>query len=177
MTKEEQLNQPEVHLPSGYRSIEQLPNASYVTPDQLPWLARPQELSTVRCTLQGGETFLLASAVGTHPDLVKAANSMTSQQGKNTNNMLYSRLAGFVSNGYSSPQVSSCDTMPIPTFVLRNNGGQRVYFAMLSSPDSEERLFIKLAVCDKNHQQNVMDVIDTKKTPGHMRYLRRRGGH
>lgn len=175
MTAEQSFT-PETNLPSGYQSVEQLSEPSRLTPDQLPWLDGPTEISTVRCTLQGGETFLFASAVGTHPDLVAAANKMTSQQDKNTNNMLYSRLAGFVSNGYTSPQVSSCDTMPIPSFVLRNNGGQRVYFSMITSANSTDRLFIKLAACDKNNQQKVINVINTTTGAREKRALKAKGG-
>lgn len=172
---QEHLQTQELRLPSGYSSVEQLPQKSLVSPEQLPWLDSPVELSTVRCTLQGGETFLFASAVGTHADLIAAASKMTTQQDKNTNNMLYSRLAGFVSDGFSSPLVSAFNSLP-GGLAMSNRGGQRVYLTMASRPDSPERLFIKVAACDKNNQGKVINVIDRVSSDKKSRILRNRGG-
>lgn len=158
------------HLPSGYSRVEQLETTSQITERELPWLSQGVQLSTVRCTLNSGNTFLLASAVSTHRALVEAADRMNAQQDRNTNNMFYSRIAGFVENNFTpSAQVNTFPEMTgLPTFCLRNEGGQRVYFSVLSNPQTSERLIIKLAACDKENQHRVLKVIDTKSSRSHL---------
>lgn len=108
--------------------------------------------------------FLLASAVGTSDKLIEAANGMTKQQRENADNMFYSRIPEVVCRGYS-PNV---ETLPSPVtkfsiHVMRNKGGQRVYFARVMLGIPEEQVtgptILRLAVCDKNKQALVMSVL------------------
>lgn len=161
----EQITQT-INTPSGYESSHGLQERATVDGNTLPWLDRPQELSVSQCTLQSGETFLLASAVGTSPRLVEAANAMTDSQRQNVDNMFYSRIPTVVSKGYS-PSVGSIPTpvTDFPIHVMRNKGGQRVYFARVNLGLKEEQTsgptVVRLAVCDKNKQGVVMSVLST----------------
>jgi hypothetical protein len=157
------------NLPSGYESSESLNRDVRIDGDTLPWLSEPYNVSLSRCTLQTGETFLIASVIGTNPKLIEAANGMNEGQQRNTDNMLYSRIPTFLSQGYS-PAV---ETMPdpitnFPIGVMRNKGGQRVYFARIRLGVPEEDIsgptIIKLAVCDKNKQAKVMSALSGMST-------------
>lgn len=157
------------NLPSGYRSVEQLPQPARIDGTVLPWLRDVYDLSLAHCELDNGASFLLASAVGTHPDLVKAAEAMNDHEQRSTNNMFYSRLASFVDSGHS-PQVETLPepSTPFPVRVMRNKSGQRVYFAVprlvvpstVERPQpSEEPVVIRLGACDKNKQKLVVPVL------------------
>lgn len=157
----EQPTRPE--LPSGYTEARSLEVPLKISPEQFPWLDKPQDLQLARCTLQDGESFYLASAIGTHPKLVESAEGMNPHQKRNTDNMFYSRVPEVVKQGFSH----HAETMPEPTtafaiFVLRNRGGQRVYFARptLELPQGMEKLplIIRLGACDKNQQGKTLSV-------------------
>jgi hypothetical protein len=151
-------------MPSGYEASQGLQEKAIIDKDILPWLADPRELAVSECTLQSGKTFLLASAIGTNPKLIEAAKSMTSGQRQNTDNMFYSRIPAIVSNGYS-PNIESMPSpvTDFPILVMRNNGGQRVYFARvnlgLSKEQTDSPTILRLAVCDKNRQSVVISVL------------------
>jgi hypothetical protein len=172
----EQLVLPISTMPSGYETSYGLRETTVVDANVLPWLTEPRELSVSMCTMQSGEAFLLASAVGTSPKLVDAANGMTERQQRNTDNMFYSRVPEVVSRGYS-PNV---ETMPspatdFPIYVMRNPGGQRVYFARIALGIAEEKdtgpTIVRLAVCDKNTQGKVMSVLSGMSDRGNRRRL------
>jgi hypothetical protein len=151
-------------IPSGFESASQLPETAFVDGDILPWMAdREAELTVAHVTLQGGGDFYLASAVGTHDKLVKAANALSGQQQQNVDNMLYARLPSFVRDGHAS----NIETLPSPSTgfpirVMRNHGGQRLYFAQADMPMSNgnrEQVFLRLGVCDKSSQALVLGVL------------------
>ena len=151
-------------LPSGYIESEALDHSLILDTNTLPWLRESEtEIALSRCTLQGGETFLLGSVINTHPYLVEAASAMTPQQSQNCNNMFYSRAAGFVQNGLHSNNVSTMAeaSTPFSTHVMRNNGGQRVYFGVLRDTETNEPILLKLGVCDKNKQAKVARVLSS----------------
>ena len=159
----EQVN-PTISMPSGYESSHGLQERATVDGNTLPWLNQPQELAVSQCTLQSGETFLLASAVGTSPKLVEAANGMTDKQRQNTDNMFYSRIPAVVSKGYSpSIEIMPSPVTDFPIHVMRNKGGQRVFFARVNLGLPEEQTLgptiVRLAVCDKNKQSLVVSVL------------------
>ncbi len=156
-------------MPSGYESSMLLEAKAMVDERTLPWLKEPVELSVSECQLQGGDRFLVASAVGTHPKLVEAADAMTEGQKQNTDNMFYSRIPEVISKGFSP----SVETMPKPSIdfpihVMRNNGGQRVYFARIGLGLEQEQnlgpVVVRLSVCDKNKQGLVMKVLSGFKS-------------
>lgn len=155
-----------IKTPSGYESSHGLQERATVDSNTLPWLDQPQELAVSQCTLQSGETFLLASAVGTSPKLVEAANGMTDKQRHNTDNMFYSRIPSIVSKGYSpSIEIMPSPVTDFPIHVMRNKGGQRVYFTRVNLGLPEEQAsgptIVRLAVCDKNKQSVVVSVLSS----------------
>lgn len=157
----------ESRLPSGYESTQSLEHPLTIGPDVLPWLKEPYHLAVAECTLSSGETFYLASAIGSHPKLIQAAEAMTDDQRVNTDNMLYSRLPNLLSDGYH-PHIeaypSPATSFPIKT--MRNNGGQRVYFSRLTHSqgpgDEPKPLILRLAACDKNKQGLIFSVLGNK---------------
>jgi hypothetical protein len=161
----EQLEQPTLNpnLPSGFLHVESYPEAALVSDDQLPWLDGSAKLSLASCEVQNGQTFLLANAVGTHPNLIAAAESMNGQQQKSVNNMFYSRIQSFVENGHA-PNVETMNNQAteFPIHVMRNKSGQRVYFGLATlqgESGSSLPVVIRLGACDKNKQGLVMSVL------------------
>jgi hypothetical protein len=155
---------PSDNLPSGYLAAEQLPEHLTVDTELLPWLREPHELTVAKCDIDGGTSFYLASVVGSHRRLIAAAEGMTDDQKQITDNMFYSRIAGFVQNGHA-PNV---DTLPkpatdFPIHVMRNKGGQRAYFGIpllpLKPGEQPVPVVLRLGVCDKNKQGEVMKVL------------------
>jgi hypothetical protein len=160
------INNP--NLPSGFLTVEQYPHEAVLTEVVLPWIARGQEtrVAIAECSLQNGQTFLLASAIGSHPKLVEAANAMTQQQSEIANNMFYSRIQTYLDQGHA-PNI---ETMPevgtnFPIKVMRNKGGQRVYFGLarvtLSDGSEDMPVVLKLGSCDKNKQGLVTSVLSS----------------
>lgn len=161
-------------LPSGYLAVEQLAERPVVDAQMLPWLSGPVDLGVTRCTLANGETFLLASAVGTSPKLVSAAESMTDHQKRIADNMFYSRLPTFIMNGHANNvETMASPSTPFPIKIVRNPGGQRVYFGVigLSVGRAPERTVIRLGVCDKNRQAAVLAVLSRKNDRENRRKL------
>lgn len=161
MSVEQQPTTPQ--LPSGFEAVRALQEYALVDETVLPWVDGQVELSLAECRLANGESFILANAVGTHPKLVAAAEAMTDQQQTNVNNMFYSRIQTYVEQGYA-PNIES---MPapgtgFPIKVMRNQGGQRVYFGMtnlLLTSGETRPVVMRLAACDKNKQSSVTSVL------------------
>src|SRR6266704_3036948 len=137
-------------LPSGYAHAEQLAEPLLVNGDALPLLRKEQSLTVARCILQSGEALLLASAIRTNDKLVKAAESLSPQQRRNADNMMYSRLPELVLSGYAS----NVETLPDPVTqspikVMRNQGGQRLYLTSVTLPGAEPpaSVFVRVGVC------------------------------
>ncbi len=156
-------NNPE-NLPSGYLSSEQLDAHPVIDSQTLPWLKEPMELSIAKVTVEGGDSYLMASAVSSHKRLVEAAQGLTDHQRQITDNMFYSRLPSFIKNNFAN-NVETLVKMnaPFPVHVMRNKGGQRVYFGMplitLEEGQEPEPVILRLAVSDKNKQGEVMKVL------------------
>lgn len=158
---------PRPNLPDGIRHAEQLRQGVTVGPETLPWVQKgAYEMSITKVTAEDGTEFLLGSAVDSHPRLQKAAEAMDDHQRGITDNMFYSRIAGFVDKGFST----AIETVPkestnFPIHVMRNKGGQRVYFGVPrinidpSTPDVKEPVVIRLGVCDKNKQGETLKVL------------------
>jgi hypothetical protein len=155
------------NLPSGYISAEQLPAPLQLGHDMLPWIGEGETaaINLTRCTLTSGVEFLVGSALKTHDRLAKAAQGMNEQQQRNCDNMFYSRVAGYIEGGLQSSNVENMpDTAaPFAIKVLRNNGGQRVYFGLFTTPGTGDLpVVLRLAACDKERQVQVMKIISGK---------------
>lgn len=140
----------------------------------LPWISEPVELlggALVTMRDEKCPPFIVRSAVGTNKRLEGAAQAMTEQQSANANNMFWSRIGPFVRDGYQ-PHV---ETMPhpatnTPIHVMRNNGGQRVYFMSSKEPDGTV-VVTRLGVCDKNKQRQVLKVLSGTGDKENMRKM------
>lgn len=160
-----QIEQLNLTLPSGYEASESLDQIVKIDNTTLPWLKEPFEMTVSKCRLDSGREFLIASAIGTHSNLIEAAQGMNDGQRKATDNMFYSRLPEIILNQYS-PNVETLEN-PItkfPIFVMRNKSGQRVYFARIQLDDLAEQqqlgpTNVRLAVCDKNKQKKALSVL------------------
>lgn len=160
---------PNPNLPSGYVRVEHLQAPVTINDETLPWLQGDYDLAVAQCELQDGTNFYLASAVGTHDKLVTAAEAMNDHQQRSVNNMFYSRIASFITDGHS-PQIetTSGPSTPFPIKVMRNKSGQRVYFGVINASIGAEQngqessvvpIVLRLGVCDKNKQAMVMSVL------------------
>jgi hypothetical protein len=156
-------------LPSGYLKTEAIRQPFVLTEADMPWLKEDTAFGLTKCTLQSGKEFLLGSALRTHKDLVSAAEAMTEQQQSNCNNMFYSRVAGMVDGNMNAQNTDSFPN-PATTFpirVLRNKGGQRVYFGMLRDQATDMPIVLRLAACDKNKQAQVTRVLNEQSAGYH----------
>lgn len=167
VARESYQQQVEVGLPSGYLQAERIPFSAELGYEVLPWIDTPQELSVARCVVQGGIEFYLASAVGTHPNLVKAAEGLNEHQQRNVNNMMYSRLPGYVQN-HHGPNIETLrkPATDFPVRVMKNQGGQRFYFATPELPFSDgsnHPVVLRLGACDKNRQELVLSVLSAER--------------
>jgi hypothetical protein len=157
------------NIPSGYTEVTRHSEQLVLGPESIPWLDEPAKFDMVLCKLQGGSEFLLASALKTHDELMDNAEAMTEQQSESSNNMFYSRVAGYIQNGNNSPLV---ETFPnpatsFPIKVLRNKSGQRVYFGVMKDEASDRTIVLKLGACDKNKQDNVTGVLTSSSRRTH----------
>lgn len=151
-------------LPSGYLKTEMVSEPLVLTGAEMPWLNEDMNFGLTKCTLQSGKEFLLGSALRTHKDLASAAESMTEQQQANCNNMFYSRVAGLIDGNMTSNSVESFPgaATSFPIRVLRNKGGQRVYFGMMNDNATGLPIVLRLGACDKNKQAQVTGVFNSK---------------
>ncbi len=151
-------------MPPGIVSSEMLPGRFALPEGTLPWVDGPYELTLARCDAGDGTSYLLGSAVGSHRNLESAAEAMTEKQSRNANNMFTSRLATFIRDG----QAPNVDLLPKPVtdfniHVMRNNGGQRVFFGITEVTVAEgsppEPVVLRLGACDMNKQGQVIRVL------------------
>lgn len=166
MSQEQTPVQP--NLPPGILASEQVIPAYTVDESVLPWVEDLYSFSIARCDVGDNTEFLLGSVIDSSKRLRQAAEGMTEHQRGITDNMFYSRIAGFIQGG----QASNVDTLPssatpFPIHVMRNQGGQRVYFGVprlqLVEGEDPQPVVIRLAVCDKNKQVLVMRVLSGAK--------------
>lgn len=179
MSSIEQSPEQNNGLPSGYVKAEQLPNPVEIDENVLPWLEGPYALYVAACELIDGTQFLTGSVVGSSNKLIHAAEGMTDKQRTITDNMFYSRIAGYMQNGGQSSGVESVPKAKtdFAVHVMRNNGGQRVYFGVanlkLNKDDADTRpVVLRLAVCDKNRQGDIFKVLTKTKERERMQKMR-----
>lgn len=168
MSNQEQAPAPKQFAHESIAAAEQVAPLT-VGQGELPWLSEPVELGAVLVTMRD-ETcpkFIVASAIGTNRRLTSAAEGMTDRQRENTDNMFWSRVSTFVRDGFHS----RVETMPDPVterpmHVMRNSGGQRVYFNIRRAEDGTP-IVTRLGVCDKNRQSPVLKVLSSASDKAH----------
>ena len=125
--------------------------------EDIPWLETPVhkvELVTMR---HGSVEFLFGSAVE-GKKLKKAAGRLNEYRSELCNQLLNSHLPQFAEGFH--PRVSTLGNAIThqPIFYVGNNGGQRLYFMRFGRIENKP-VIVKIAVCDKSDQGQVLSVL------------------
>lgn len=151
-------------IPSGYREVSHGLTAE-VGPEQIPWMDGQRQITLARFVPQGGREFYLGHAVS-GKKLLRAAQRLDEHRSTLVDNMFYASLPQYAETGYS-PAVrtvlNSVGERRINYFA--NPGGQRVYFMRMDDvlgPDNKTPVIVKVAVCDKSDQVEVLTVLTNK---------------
>lgn len=148
-------------IPSGYREVSHGLTAE-VGPELIPWLEGPRPITLARFVPQGGREFYLGHAVS-GKKLLRAAQRLDEHRSTLVDNMFYAALPEYVSTGHSPAVrnvVNSIGYRRINYFA--NPGGQRVYFMRMDDllgPENKSPVIVKVAVCDKSDQVEVLSVL------------------
>lgn len=148
-------------IPSGYREVSHGLTAE-VGPEQIPWMEGQRQITLARFVPQGGREFYLGHAVS-GKKLLRAAQRLDEHRSTLVDNMFYAALPGYVSTGHSPAVrnvVNSIGDRRINYFA--NPGGQRVYFMRMDDllgPENKSPVIVKVAVCDKSDQVEVLSVL------------------
>lgn len=149
------------NLPSGIKEAKKSGIFAEIDQNTLPWLDQKTKTELTLVTLASGEKFYLGSAIRGKA-LTDAASSLNPHYQNLTDSLLYAHLPEFVINEYSPTvkQVANGRTDK-PTYYCGNKGGQRVYFVRQPNINNSPCI-IRVAVCDKNKQEDVLSVLTTK---------------
>ena len=132
---------------------------------EVPWLPEEYyEAPLVRMRV-GSSQFLFGSAIRGQA-LVDAANQLDSHRSQICNNLIHTHVPSYA-EGYN-PHVTLVKNSraKFPTFEIRNKGGQRVFFMRLADNLDNMPVIVKIAVCDKAREKQVLTTIttDSKKS-------------
>jgi hypothetical protein len=151
-------------IPSGYKEVSQGVKAQ-IGPEQVPWLSEQQDIQLARFVPQGGREFYLGHAVRSKK-LVKAAQKLDEHRSTIIDNMFYASLPDYVGTGYSPAVRTVLNSVGNKNiFYFANPGGQRVYFMRMDEllgPENKTPVIVKVAVCDKSDQVDVLTVLTNK---------------
>ena len=131
----------------------------------VPWLPEEYfETHLVRMRV-GSSQFLFGSAIRGRA-LVDAANQLDTHRSQICNNLINTHLPSHTDSFNPHVRRVKNSRAIFPTFEIGNPGGQRVFFMRLA--DSFDRLpvIVKIAVCDKARENQVLATIttDSKKS-------------
>lgn len=151
-------------LPSGFEKVRRSEQSLIVSQKDFPWLAQEsRSISLVEITLAGSDNqrFFYGSAI-LGKELTEAADQLDKHRSKIANNLLYSHLPEFIRSG-SHPYIKLVHD-PVterPIYNVYNKGGQRVYFMRFDKLQGIP-VIIRVAVCDKDRQAQVLGVFTTQ---------------
>lgn len=123
--------------------------------NEIPWLPQDEEIQLKRRILPDGQEFLLASLIR-GKKLIDAANKLDRKGKHVTDNLLNSFLAEFLRSPHSKVVTQAITRKPI--YYVGNPAGQRVYLMRFGSIEGLP-IFLRLAVCDKVGQPQVLSVL------------------
>lgn len=157
-----------VNIPSGYLEVKRSEQILKLNSQDIPWASqtdsqgKPLEGFTIPLAsvkVQGLENeFLLGSFISS--DLLRrAAQALDEHRSAIANKLFYAHLPHFLQEGKTERVVNARTDQPV--FYFKNNGGQRVYF-MKFEVDGQTAI-IRIAVCDKAEEENVLATITTQK--------------
>jgi dipeptidyl aminopeptidase/acylaminoacyl peptidase len=161
-------------IPSGYQEVSHGLTAQ-IGPEQIPWLEGQRQITLARFVPQGGREFYLGHAVS-GKKLLRAAEKLGPYRSSLIDNMFYASLPQYTETGFS-PAVRSI-VNPVGDRRINyfaNPGGQRVYFIRMDDllgPENKTPVIVKVAVCDKTDQLDVLTTI----TEGNRTFMKKRSG-
>lgn len=151
-------------LPSGFKEVRMSELSLSLASSDLPWLGQASlQRPLAEITLAGndGQKFLYGSAI-LGKDLVGAADQLDKHRSGITNNLFYSHLPEFIKSG-THPYIKMVHDASTerPIYNIYNKGGQRVYFMRFDKLQGMP-VILRVAVCDKDRQAQVLGVLTTQ---------------
>lgn len=151
-------------LPSSFQEVRKSEQSLAVSQKDLPWLEQESHsIPLVEITLAGSDRqrFFYGSAI-LGKALVEAAKQLDKHRSGITNNLLYSHLPEFIrSNNHPYIKLVHDPATERPIYNVYNKGGQRVYFMRFDKLQGIP-VIIRVAVCDKDRQAQVLGMITTR---------------
>lgn len=130
--------------------------------EDLPWLDQQEvRVSLGKISLPGGISFFYGDMVY-GKKLTEAKSQLDEHRKRIADNLLFSHLPGFVRDGYH-PYIKQVDGRVThrPIYNVYNKGGQRVYFMRFDTLQGIP-VIIRIAVCDKAREDEVLSVITSR---------------
>lgn len=151
--------------PVRLREAERVDNKVRLQKSEVPWLPEVYyETHLVRMRI-GTSQFLFGSAIRGRA-LVDAANQLDTHRSQICNNMIYTHVPSYAEGYNPHVRLVKNPRAKFPTFEIDNPGGQRVFFMRLANSFDNLPVIVKIAVCDKAKEQQVLATIttDSKKS-------------
>jgi len=132
---------------------------------EVPWLPEEYyEAHLVRMRV-GSSQFLFGSAIRSQK-LIDAANQLDAHRSQICNNLIYTHVPSYADGYNPHIKLVKKSRAIFPTFEIGNKGGQRVFFMRLADNLDNMPVIVKIAVCDKAQEKQVLATIttDSKKS-------------
>jgi len=145
--------------PVKLRETERTDSKVRLLRSEIPWL--PEEYYEAHLVKMrvGSHNFLFGSAIRSKP-LIAAANQLDAHRSEICNKLLYSHLPQFTEGYHPKVRLVKNHRSKQPIFEIDNNGGQRVFFIRFNNLDNMQ-VIVRIAVCDKAMEDEVLSVITT----------------
>ncbi len=126
---------------------------------ELPWLpTQTQEVPLVGIRFGGSE--LLFGSTISNKALIEAASSLNPRNSEIANNLLYTHLSQYAEGRLPHAKFMDDSKSSKPVFYIGNKSGIRVYFMRFGKIE-DKPVVIKVAVCDKSRQLEVLEQLTT----------------
>ncbi len=148
-------------LPSGFKETRMSDQRLLISNMDLPWLKKTEEIPLAMVTLSDteGQKFYYGSIV--RGKLAQVAAQLTREQNKHADTLLYTYLPDFIKRKSSFIKTIKNQITNRPICYLGNVAGQRVYFIEFGRVN-DTPVIIRIAVCDKAKQDEVLAVLTTQ---------------
>lgn len=153
-------------IPSGFEEVSGTDKKIEIYRDDLPWLEANKKANLAMITLKGTQDRFYFGSLIEGKELVDAANQLDRHRSEIANHVLYSQLPDLIRNGFNTRVNKVKDGITSrPIFYVGNPGGQRVYFMRFDNLDGNP-VIIRIAVCDKSRQIQVLKVLTHRSSTG-----------
>lgn len=154
-------NITESGLPSGFKDVQRREQTLNVPREEIPWLETSERVHLAKVTLQGTNGIFYLGSMIRGEVLVHAADQLDPHRSRIANHLLYSQLPELITKGFNSRvDIIRDPVTEKPIYYLGNPGGQRVYFMRFDNIEGVP-VIIRIAVCDKARQLQVLRVLTT----------------